>query len=199
MESFPMPRSLWRVATLTALVFAVLPSVAMGQGVRHDNSPFAGKPVPTAPVSVAKTILEHDNKDMALSDSQRVQLALIQRRLDSASAPLMKRLDSLRPSWRPAGGLGDLSQEQRDELIARRAAQTAVIDSLTPTFVKARDQVMAVLRPEQKDRAAKLEKEARKRAEEAARRELETREVFEGGRQRRRGEIRDGTSRAPLG
>jgi hypothetical protein len=194
-----MPRSTRRVATVTAFVLAVLPSVAMGQGVRHDNSPFAGKPVPTAPVSVAKAILEHDNKDMALSDSQRVQLALIQRRLDSASAPLMKRLDSLRPSWRPAGGLGDLSQEQRDELIARRAGQTAVIDSLTPTFVKARDQVMAVLRPEQKDRAAKLEKEARKRAEEAARRELETREVIEGGRQRRRGEIRDGTGRAPLG
>lgn len=194
-----MPRSYRLVATVTALVLAVLPSVAMGQGVHRDNSPFAGKPVPTAPVSVARTILEHDNKDMALSDSQRVQLTLIQRRLDSVSAPLMKRLDSLKPSWRPAGGLGDLSQEQRDELLARRAAQTAVIDSLTPTFVKARDQVMAVLRPDQKERAAKLEKEARKRAEEAARRELETRDVFEGGGRRRRGEIRDGTGRTPLG
>ena len=194
-----MPRSYRRVAALSAFVLVVLPSVAMGQGVRRDNSPFAGKPAPTAPVSVAKAILAHDNKDMALSDSQRVQLALIQRRLDSASAPLMRRLDSLRPTWRPAGGLGDLSQEQRDELIARRTAQTAVIDSLTPTFVKAREQVMAVLRPEQKERAAKLEKEARKRAEEAARRQLETRDVFEGGGQRRRGEIRDGTGRAPLG
>jgi hypothetical protein len=194
-----MPRSIRCVATVAALALVLSPSLATGQmPVRRDNSPFAGKPVPVAPVNVARAVIEHE-RDMALSDSQRTEIVLIQRRLDSTTAPMLRKLDSLRPSWRPAGGLNDLSQEQRDQLVSLRAAQVAVIDSLSPTFAKAREQVMSVLRPEQKDRAAKYEKDARKRAEEQAKRELETREPMDGGYGRRRGEIRDATGRAPLG
>jgi hypothetical protein len=194
-----MPRSIRSVATVAALALVLSPSLATGQmPVRRDNSPFAGKPVPVAPVNVARAVIEHE-RDMALSDSQRTEIVLIQRRLDSTTAPMLRKLDSLRPSWRPAGGLNDLSQEQRDQLVSLRAAQVAVIDSLSPTFAKAREQVMSVLRPEQKDRAAKYEKDARKRAEEQAKRELETREPMDGGYGRRRGEIRDATGRAPLG
>lgn len=191
-----MPRSIRSVAIVASLALVVLPSVAMGQFVRHENDPFDGKPAPVAPVSVAKAILERD-KDMALSDSQRTQLVVIQRKLDSANAPLLHRLDSIRPTWRPAGGLGDLSQEQRDQLIAFRHAETAIVDSLTPNVTRANEQVRALLSPEQRDRAAKLEKDARKRAEEMARKEFEVRQEY-GGRERRRGEIRDGTGRAPL-
>ena len=194
-----MPRPTRSVATIAALALVLSPSLAMGQmPVRRDNSPFAGKPVPIVPVNVARAVIEHE-RDMALSDSQRTEIVLIQRRLDSTTAPMLKKLDSLRPTWRPAGGLNDLSQEQRDQLVSLRAAQVSVIDSLSPTFAKARDQVMSVLRPEQKDRAAKYEKDARKRAEERAKRELETREPMEGGYGRRRGEIQDATGRAPLG
>ena len=194
-----MPRSIRSVATVAALALVLSPSLAMGQmPVRRDNNPFAGKPAPIAPVNVARAVIEHE-KDMALSDSQRTQIVLIQRRLDSTTAPMLKKLDSLRPSWRPAGGLNDLSQEQRDQLATLRAAQVAVIDSLSPTFAKAREQVMSVLRPEQRERAAKYERDARKRAQEQAKRELESRETMEGGAGRRRGQIRDATGRAPLG
>jgi len=194
-----MPRSIRSVATVAALALVLSPSLAMGQmPVHRDNNPFAGKPAPIVPVNVARTVIEHE-KDMALSDSQRTQIVVIQRRLDSTTAPMLKKLDSLRPSWRPAGGLNDLSQEQRDQLVTLRAAQVAVIDSLSPTFSKARDQVMSVLRPEQRERAAKYEKDARKRAQDQAKRELETRETMERGSGRRRGEIRDATGRAPLG
>jgi len=199
MESRLMPRSIRSVATVAALALVLSPSLAMGQmPVRRDNNPFAGKPAPIAPVNVARAVIEHE-KDMALSDSQRTQIVLIQRRLDSTTAPMLKKLDSLRPSWRPAGGLNDLSQEQRDQLATLRAAQVAVIDSLSPTFAKAREQVMSVLRPEQRERAAKYERDARKRAQEQAKRELESRETMEGGAGRRRGQIRDATGRAPLG
>jgi hypothetical protein len=192
-----MHRSSRSVAIVTALVLVLLPTATRAQNaVRHDNSPFAGKAAPIVPVSVAKAVLEGD-KDMALSDSQRVQLTLIQRQLDSATTPLIARLDSLKPTWRPAGGLNDLSQEQRDELVAKRQAQVALIEQMTPSFVKARERVMALLRPEQQDRANKLEKNARKRAEEFARREFEQMENV--GRDRRRGDIRDATGRTPLG
>jgi hypothetical protein len=193
-----MPRSIRSVATVAALALVLSPSLATGQmPVRRDNSPFAGKPAPVAPVNVPRAVIEHE-KEMALSDSQRTQIFVIQRRLDSTTAPMLRKLDSLRPSWRPAGGLNDLSQEQRDQLVTLRAAQIAVIDSLSPTFAKAREHVMSVLRPEQRERAAKYERDARKRAQEQAKRELESRETMEAGAGRRRGQIRDATGRAPL-
>ena len=190
-----MRRSNWS-ATVATLALVLLPSLAMGQGLRRDNNPFAGKPAPVAPVNVARTVIEHE-QDLALTDSQRTEIVLIQHQLDSAAGPLLKKIDSLKPTWRPAGGINDLSPEQREQLVSLRRAQFEVIDSLTPAFAKARDRVMTVLTPEQRDRAAKLEKNARKRAEETAKKELESpRQVEEYGR--RRGQIRDATGRAPL-
>jgi len=185
-----------RSLTVASLALVLLPSLAMAQGVHRDNNPFSGKPSPIVPVNVARTVIEHE-QDLALTDSQRTELVRIQRQLDSATAPYLKKIDSLRPSWRPAGGINDLSREQRDQLVALRAAQFAVIDSVTPTFTKAREQVMTVLTPEQRDRAAKLERNERKRAEERAKRELEGPQQTESYG-RRRGEIRDDTGRAPL-
>jgi hypothetical protein len=56
---------------------------------------------------------------------------------------------------------------------------------------------MTMLNPEQRERAEKLEKNARKRAEEMAKKELEGQRPREDYG-RRRGEIRDATGRAPL-
>ena len=192
-----MPHSSRSAIVAAALVMVLLPSVALAQnGIRRDNSPFGGKAAPIVPVSIAKVVLDTD-KDMALTDSQRVQITLIQRQLDSVNAPLLARLDSVKPTWRPAGGLNDLSQEQRDELVARRKVQVALVDQMTPNFTKARERVIALLRPEQKERAAKLEKNARKRAEEFAKREMQQMENV-GMQRGRRGEIRDATGRTPL-
>jgi hypothetical protein len=192
-----MFRQIRSIATVTAFALVVLPSVVKAQGIRHENDPFGGKPAPVAPVSVAKAILEHNDKEIALDPEQKTGLERIQAKLDSANAPYLKRLDAARPSWRPAGGLGDLSQEQRDQLVAYRHAQEAIVDSVGPNIVKANDQARALLRPEQRDRAAKLEKDARKRAEELAKKEFEVKQEMVP-RERRRGEIRDGTGSAPL-
>ena len=192
-----MRRQIRSIATVTAFALVVLPSVVKAQYLRHDNDPFGGKPAPIAPVSVAKAILERNDKEIALDPEQTTQLQRIQAKLDSANAPSLKRLDAARPSWRPAGGLGDLSQEQRDQLVAYRHAQEAIVDSVGPNVVKANEQARALLRPEQRERAAKLEKDARKRAEELAKKEFEVKQEMVP-RERRRGEIRDGTGSAPL-
>jgi hypothetical protein len=192
-----MRRQIRSIATVTAFALVVLPSVAKAQYLRHDNDPFGGKPAPIAPVSVAKAILERNDKEIALDPEQTTQLQRIQARLDSANAPYLKRLEAARPSWRPAGGLGDLSQEQRDQLVAYRHAQEAIVDSVGPNIVKANEQARALLRAEQRERAAKLEKDARKRAEELAKKEFEVKQEMVP-RERRRGEIRDGTGSAPL-
>jgi hypothetical protein len=195
---FPlMRRKIRSVATVASFALVVLPSVAMAQYIPHSNDPFGGKPAPIAPVSVAKAILDRNDKDIALDDSQRVHLQRIQTALDSTNAPYLQRLEAVRPTWRPAGGLGDLSQDQRDQLVAFRHAQEAIIDSVAPNVVKANEEARALLRPEQRDRAAKLEKDARKRAEELAKKEFEVKQEIVP-RERRRGEIRDGVSRPPL-
>jgi len=196
---FPQMRRQFRsVATIAAFAFVVLPSVAGAQYVPHNNDPFGGKPAPIVPVSVAKAILDHDDKDIALDDIQRAQLKRIQAHLDSTNAPFLQKLDAARPTWRPAGGLGDLSQEQRDQIVAYRHAQEAIVDSVGPNVVKANEEARALLRPEQLEWAAKLEKDARKRAEELAKKEFEVRQEMVPRGERRRGEIRDGTGRSPL-
>jgi len=197
MESLQMRRQIRSIAIVTAFALVVLPSVVTAQYLRHDNDPFGGKPAPIAPVSVAKAILERNDKEIALDPEQTTQLQRIQARLDSANAPYLQRLEAARPSWRPAGGLGDLSQEQRDQLVAYRHAQEAIVDSVGPNVTKANEQARALLRPEQRERAAKLEKDARKRAEELAKKEFEVKQEMVP-RERRRGEIRDGTGSAPL-
>ena len=190
-----MRRQFRSVATIAAFAFVALPSIARAQFVHHDNDPFGGKPAPVTPPSIAKVALA--DKEISLDDSQRAQLTRIQAHLDSANAPLLQRLDAARPTWRPAGGLGDLSQDQRDQLVAYRHAQEAVVDSVAPNVMKANEQARAVLRPEQLERAAKLEKDARKRAEELAKKEFEVKQEMVP-RERRRGEIRDGTGGSPL-
>ncbi|MBW8770570.1 MAG: hypothetical protein JF589_12490 [Gemmatimonadetes bacterium] len=191
-----MRRQFLSVATIASFAFVALPSVARAQYVHHDNDPFGGKPAPVTPPSVAKVAL--DDKEIALDDAQRAQLKRIQAHLDSANAPFLQKLEAARPTWRPAGGLGDLSQEQRDQLVAYRHAQEAIVDSVAPNVVKANEQARAVLRPEQIERAAKLEKDARKRAEELAKKEFEVKQEMVPRGERRRGEIRDGTGRSPL-
>ena len=63
---------------------------------------------------------------------------------------------------------------------------------------QAHSEQMNSLNPEQQERAAKLEKDARKRAEELAKKEFEVRQEMVPRGQGRRGEIRDGTGVAPL-
>jgi len=193
-----MRRQFRSVSTIAAFAFVALPSVARAQYVQHSNDPFGGKPAPIVPVSVAKAVLDRDDKDIALDDSQRAQLKRIQAHLDSTNAPFLQKLEAARPTWRPAGGLGDLSQEQRDQIIAYRHAQEAIVDSVGPNVVKANEEARALLRPEQLEWAAKLEKDARKRAEELAKKEFEVRQEMVPRGERRRGEIRDGTGRSPL-
>ena len=47
------------------------PPSPWAQYVRTSNDPFGGKPAPIAPVSVAKAILDRNDKDIVLDDGQR--------------------------------------------------------------------------------------------------------------------------------
>jgi hypothetical protein len=153
---------------------------------RNNNNPedigLAGPP-PIAP-GVAALAIEHA-AELGLTDSQNIALATIRFSQDSVNAPRLKTLDSLRPTRRPAGGVNDLSNEQRQEIEERRAAITPVLEAVRETNAESRVKVMALLTPEQQKHAAQYEEDARKKADEQFKRQA--RGGFGGGMERRRG------------
>ena len=170
-----MRRSQRRTATLAVLGLFVLPALSAAQrGMRGETRAQSPQPIglggpPPLPPTVAALVLDHAD-DFRLSERQRAVLESVRRAQDSANAPWLAKLDSLRPTRQPANGMGDLSQEQRDEMAARRAAVSLVMDGMHEHNVAARQKVMDVLDADQQQRAAELEEDARRKAEDGARR-----------------------------
>jgi hypothetical protein len=149
-----------------------------GRGQRHSSNPSeAIAEPPHLPPTVASLVLDHAAQ-LSLADSQRVVLESIRHTQDSANRPWLQRLDSLRPRARPVNP-DDLSQEQRDEIDARRKAVTEVMGQMRETNAVARQRVMALLNPTQQKQAAELEEAARKKAEEEGQRR--SADAFGGG------------------
>ena len=113
---------------------------------------------------VAALALDHAT-ELALADSQQVLLASIRRAQDSANRPWIERLEALRPTSHPANPL-DLSPEQQEEIAARRLAIAEVMEGMRETNTTARQRAMALLTPEQQQKATELEDKARKWARE---------------------------------
>jgi hypothetical protein len=177
-----------RCAVLVAamsLTFTI-PAAAQfgGRGQRHSDNPAeAIAEPPHLPPTVASLVLDHAAQ-LSLADSQRVVLESIRHTQDSANRPWVQKLDSLRPRARPVNP-ADLSQEQRDEIEARRKAVTEVMGQMRETNAVARQRVMALLNPAQQKQAAELEDAARKKAEEEGKQR--SAEAFGGGGRGRRG------------
>jgi hypothetical protein len=163
---------------MRSLLFALLavatlstPSAAQFWS-RSGRSPAEALALPPrVPPGVAALVLDHA-AELALADSQRVVLQAIRQVQDSANRPWITRLDSLWPRSQPLNP-NDLSPEQQEEIAARRKAIAFVMDGMSGTDVLARERAMAVLTPAQQERAAELEKDARKRADEERERSID--------------------------
>ena len=132
---------------------------------RSSRSPAEALALPPrVPPGIAALVLNHAD-ELAIADSQRTVLETIRQAQDSATRPWRLRLDSLTPRSLPLNP-DDLSPEQQEEIAARRKAIAAVMDGMSGTNTLARERTMAVLSPEQQKRAADLEKDARKQADE---------------------------------
>lgn len=163
----PITRVLLR-STLAAAVTTVV--VSLGASAQYANrrpmeslEDAIAEPPRIAP-GVAQVALEHAD-ELALADSQRVVLESIRRSQDSVNRPFAAQLEALRPTHRPANP-NDLSQEQRDEIEARRKAIAAVMKNVHDSNAMLEWRAMAVLTPEQQEKAGKLEQDAQERAAE---------------------------------
>jgi hypothetical protein len=137
--------------------------------------------VPHVATPIVGLVLEHAD-EFKLTDAQRSVLQSVKQVQDSANRPWMLKLDSLKPRGMPANGMGDLSQEQRDEIEARKVAVANVMEGMRETNAEARKKVMDILNPDQQQHAAELEDEAKKKADEASKRSVRGGEGGGGGR-----------------
>lgn len=142
----------------------------MQRGIVSDDMGIVGPPM--LPPGIASLVLARAG-DLKLTEAQRVAIEDVRRTQDSANAPRLSKLDSLRPTRLPAGGPNDLSPEQRTEAEARRAAIKLVLDAMNETNASAHQRIMAQLDESQRKKMEKLEKDARKDAEKAGRRRME--------------------------
>jgi hypothetical protein len=164
-----------RLARLSLLLAPVaclaLPAGAQYRAVRGSDEALV---IPHVPPTLAALAVRFGG-DLQLSQVQLDSILSVRQRQDSANAPWLRSLDSLRNGPRPVNPL-DLSQEQRELLAARRASLKAALDALHATNDAARLQVMAVLSPDQQQKAQELERaaqryaraETERRADEAA-------------------------------
>jgi len=139
--------------------------LAVPAGAQYGRMPSrqgAGLDIPRVAASVA-ALAERYGGDLQLSQSQLDAIQVVRQRQDSANAPWLRTLDSLRNGPRPVNPL-DLSQEQRELMAARRATLTTALDAMRATDAEARTKVMAVLTPDQQRKAAELENHAQELA-----------------------------------
>lgn len=128
-----------------------------GRGSGGGDAPLAVRP----PASTVSIVLGHTT-DLGITDSQRAGLVAIRRRLDSLDAPLYARLDSFRPTQRPANPR-DLSQEQQDTLRVRKIAVGDVMTHFRDNNLATRSQVMDLLSADQQEKVAAFESDARRK------------------------------------
>jgi hypothetical protein len=151
-----------------------------GRRARNARTDAASAEPPRIAPTVAALVLEHGT-DMQLSEKQIALITSIRQTQDSANRPWLLKLDSLRNGPRPVNP-NDLSQEQRDDMAARREAVAAALDGMREANAEARQGVMAALSPDQQVKAAVLESDAQKKAREQSGGAQQNRDAYGGGR-----------------
>lgn len=151
-----------------------------GGGYSHDPS----LDVPHVAPGMASLVVRYGGA-LQISQKQLEVIQAIAQRQDSANAPWLRKLDSLRNGPRPVNPL-DLSQEQREQVNAQRAAIKAALSALHVVDADARANVMAVLTPDQQAKAGQLEHDAQEIAR--ARTENQDRYQVDGYGRRRGGQ-----------
>lgn len=150
---------------------AVLPSLAAAQrGVggmgtigRRRPGTLEREPALIVPkqVNLVNLLVEH-RQDLALTDSQFRGIIAIKRSLDSANSPLVRRLDSLKNTFKGGPIFSEPSPQRRDSLVAARAIVLEMLADIRDNMVPARDEAFALLSPTQLAKAQEIEAKAEK-------------------------------------
>lgn len=130
-----------------------------GKSINDTHEPALAVPKYVNPVNM---LIEH-RQELTLTDSQFVRVVAVKRGLDSANAPLDRRLDSLQRLFKGGGPLfGDASLERRDSLASARAVVQETMSGVRDNVSTAREKAYGLLSFTQRGKAQELEDKAEK-------------------------------------
>jgi hypothetical protein len=113
-------------------------------------------------VNAVNLLIAH-RQDLALSDTQFVQVIAMKRALDSTNAPLMRKLDSVQRLFKGGAPLfGDPSTGRRDSLATARELVQETIGNVRENVSVGRDKAYALLSYPQRTKAQEFEDKAEK-------------------------------------
>lgn len=163
------------------MLFACATSALAAQGRRRGSAPDPSEPSrPTVapvlwePEQIFPLAVAHAT-DLKLTDEQRVQIETIASKLRASNAPLLIAIDTLKPEplrlpdpnnpSAPTPTPPPPTPEQIAAIVARRHALGDARAQVHENIRLARDQMTALMTPEQQTRLAVLETNARNAAE----------------------------------
>lgn len=160
-----------RSLRLAGALLAVAPSIVFaqgrfgrGRGPGHIQT-SEGVTVPSV-VNPVNLLLAH-RQDLALSDSQFMRVIRVKRALDSANAPLMRRLDSVQHLFKGGKAIfEDPSPLRRDSLMEANSLVQETVAGVRDNISGGRSRAYALLSPDQLDKARQYEADAEKAIEE---------------------------------
>jgi hypothetical protein len=115
-------------------------------------------------VNAVNLLIEH-RQDLALSDSQFAQVAVIKRALDSTNAPLTRKLDSLQRVFKGGPIFSEPTPGRRDSLAEARGVMLEATGVIRDNISAARERAFGQLSPSQVTKAHELEAAAEKAIE----------------------------------
>jgi hypothetical protein len=119
----------------------------------------------TMPINPVNLLIEH-RQDLALSDTQFVHIIAVKRALDSANAPLMRRIDSVQHMLKGGNPIfSDPSPTRRDSIAEGRVVVNETLAGVRENFSDFREKAFSLLSTQQLDKAQDLEAKAIKAAE----------------------------------
>jgi len=162
--NFSVKRTLVAGVALAACVPAIAIAQLPGLGSLGKRTPALkrapGIDVP-ATINIVNLVVQN-RQDLALTDTQWVQIIAIKRTLDSTNAPLVRRIDSVARLFKSAPIFSQPSAAHRDSLEAGKAVVKEMSAGIDENIADAKDKVFGLLTTPQKERSEQIEDRARK-------------------------------------
>lgn len=162
---------------LLLLAGLMLPAAAVAQlpglgSLGHGRTP--GKLARDQGIEIPKVLnpinlMIMHRQDLALTDTQFVQIIAIKRALDSTNAPLMRQLDSVSHVLKGVPIFKEPSRQRRDSLASGRQLVAEVVADVNDNIADARDKAIALLSQSQRTSIDQIEEKQREANAESSR------------------------------
>jgi len=107
-------------------------------------------------------LLVENRAALELTETQFTRVIAIKRSLDSANAPLMRRVDSVSRLFKKGPIFADPSVARRDSLASAHAVVREAMAGVEDNIAEGKDKAYALLTPAQATKAEQIEEKARK-------------------------------------